>query len=238
MAFKHHISFVTYLAANFGCNQLRITPDVISKLLRAAIWTHCVVQFESEQTPFPQTGCWFKFRPAALHRIRFGTYRFVSMSYFYSETNKWWKDWANRWAQPCLATTSNSIEISFHIKKKWLVAARNLISMKTLLILELSQYRKSGSMFPQASWLGPAATAADLGTPCVCARPSDPRKQSQRAAPRAWPLILPSKPSMTFWNSLWRDCQMTCRGSNLDSNLNCAAWSTSCKGFISSESTA
>ena len=39
----------------------------------------------------------------------------------------------------------------------------------------------------------------------VCARPSDPRKQSRRAPPRAWPLILPSKPSITFWNSLRRD---------------------------------
>ena len=41
--------------------------------------------------------------------------------------------------------------------------------------------------------------------------------------PSAATLILPSKPSITFWNSLKRDCQMTSRGSNLDSNLNCAA---------------
>ena len=40
---------------------------------------------------------------------------------------------------------------------------------------------------------------------------------------RAWPLILPSKPSITFWNSLWRDRQMTSRDSTLDSNLNSAA---------------
>ena len=47
--------------------------------------------------------------------------------------------------------------------------------------------------------------------PCVCARLSDPRKHSRRAPPRAfsaWPLILPSKPSITsgFRNNLWRDC--------------------------------
>ena len=47
-------------------------------------------------------------------------------------------------------------------------------------------------------------------------------------------LILPSKTSITFWNSLRRDCKMTSRGSNLDSNLNCAAWPMSCKGFIAS----
>ena len=40
---------------------------------------------------------------------------------------------------------------------------------------------------------------------------------------RAWPLILPSKPSIAFWNSLWRDRQMTSRDSTLDSNLNSAA---------------
>ena len=68
--------------------------------------------------------------------------------------------------------------------------------------------------FPQASLSLPAATAANLETPCqcVCARPSDPHKQSERVAPRAWPLILPSVPSMTFWNSLRRHCKMTGRG--------------------------
>ena len=38
-------------------------------------------------------------------------------------------------------------KFSFHMKKKRLVAARNLQSIKTLLALELSQYHKSGSMF-------------------------------------------------------------------------------------------
>ena len=39
MALKHHISFATDLAANFGCHcdQFRITPDIVSKLLRAAV---------------------------------------------------------------------------------------------------------------------------------------------------------------------------------------------------------
>ena len=36
MAFKHCISFATDLAGNFGCNRFRITPDIVSKLLRAA----------------------------------------------------------------------------------------------------------------------------------------------------------------------------------------------------------
>ena len=39
MAFKHCISFATDLAANFGCDRFRITSDIVSKLLLAAIWT-------------------------------------------------------------------------------------------------------------------------------------------------------------------------------------------------------
>ena len=43
MAFKHHISFATDLTANFGCSQFRITPDIVSKLLHAAIWSRILV---------------------------------------------------------------------------------------------------------------------------------------------------------------------------------------------------
>ena len=121
----------------------------------------------------------------------------------------------------------------FHFtwKKMWLVAAWNLQSIKTLLALDSSQYRKSGSMFSSTE---PVAASSD------CCWLSGFAQASQRAAPKAWLLILNSKPSIIFWNSLrlLRDCQMTGRGSNLDSNLNCASWPTGCKGFIASEITA
>ena len=127
-----------------------------------------------------------------------------------------------------------------HQKKVLIAAATPEIykALKPCWLLNWVSIARVVACFPQASLSLPAATAADSETPCVCARLSDPRKQSRRAAPRAWPLILPSKPSITFWNSLRRDCQMTCRGSNLNSNLNSAAWPTSCKDFISSEITA
>ena len=67
------------------------------------------------------------------------------------------------------------------------------------LTLELSQCHKSGSTFSSSE---PAATAADSETPCVCARPSDPAKLCLSAAPRAWPLILQSNPSIVFSNSI------------------------------------
>ena len=49
---KHSISFVTDLAANFGCNWFRITPGIVSELLHSSIWSSCAVQFESEQCLF------------------------------------------------------------------------------------------------------------------------------------------------------------------------------------------
>ena len=138
---------------------------------------------------------------------------------------------------------ADSMKISFHMEnKKWLVATRSLQRnpkfTKPCWLLNWVGIARVVACFPQASLSWAAATAADSETPCVRARPSYPRKHSRRAAQRAWPLILPSKTSIVFWNSLRRDCQMTCRGSNLDSNLNCAAWPTSCKGFIASEITA
>ena len=37
MAFKHSLSFGTVLAANFGHDEVRIMPEVVSKLLIATI---------------------------------------------------------------------------------------------------------------------------------------------------------------------------------------------------------
>ena len=86
MAFKHHISFAT---DNFGCDRLRITPDIVSKLLRASIWSCCAVQLKSEQTNFSRTGHrLISAAFSALHRTWFGTCGFLPMSYFYSESQR------------------------------------------------------------------------------------------------------------------------------------------------------
>ena len=142
------------------------------------------------------------------------------------------------WALPWSATKSRQFHRNFisHEKKKsdssWPEIYK---AFKPHWLLNWVSVARVVACFPQASRSQPAATVADSEMPCVCARPSYPRR---RAAPTAWPLILPPNPLITFWNSLRRDCQMTCRGSNLDSNLNCAAWPTSCKVFIASEITA
>ena len=105
------ISFVTYFAANFVCDQFRIMPDIVANLLHAAIWSRSTVLFKSEQTTFPWTAC--RLRSAALHRIRFGTCCFVPMSYFCSETNEWLQDWAKRSALLWSATTSGQFHENF-----------------------------------------------------------------------------------------------------------------------------
>ena len=177
MAFKHRISFAIDLAASFGCNRFRITPDIVSKILRAAIWRRCAVQFESEQTPFPQTCLWF--RPAALYRIWFGTCCFVPMSCFYSEIMTYRE--IERSDGRCFGRQqllANSIEIFIsHEKKKWLFAARNLQSIKTLLTLNWVSIVRVVTCFSQASRSVPAATAVDSETPFICACPSYPRTQ-------------------------------------------------------------
>ena len=123
------------------------------------------------------------------------------------------------------ATTSCQFNRQFHCtcKRKVFVTAKNLQSIKTFLTLELSLYLKSGysvvACFPKAS-LFLLQRLLQTWKHCVFASQLYQPKQCLRAAPRDSLLILPSKPSITVWNSLQRDCQVACRGSNLDSNLN------------------
>ena len=173
---KGSISFATYFAANFGCDRFRIMPDIISKLLRATIWSRCAaVWFESEQTPFPWTGR--RLRSAALHRIRFGTCGFVPMSYFYSGTraNEWSQDWAKQWAWLWQATTSGESgrfhgnSWPFPKKKKPVVTAQYLQSIKTFLTVELIQYSKSGSTFSSSESVAASSDCSRLGNKlCLC----------------------------------------------------------------------
>ena len=97
MAFKHHISFAIDLASRFGCGRFRIMPDIVSKRLCAAI---CSIRIWADALLSDKSSI------EILHRIRFGIYRIIPMSYFYSETNQRSKDWAKRCALLWSATTS------------------------------------------------------------------------------------------------------------------------------------
>ena len=102
------------------------------------------------------------------------------------------------------------METPFPKKEKSVVTALYLQSIKTFLTLQLSRYCKSGSMFSSSEPVAASSDCRRLGNAlCLCSPvlPAPAVAQSKRAAPRAWPLILPSKPSINFWNSLQRDCQ-------------------------------
>ena len=135
----------TNWAVNFGCYPFTVIQDIVSKLLRAAIWSLRTVWLESEQSPFPRTGCGLRSAAllANLHRIQLGTRCFVPMSDLLrvSETNEWLQDWAKRWVQLWFAITSLQFHQNFHFtwKKMWLVAALYLQCSKTFLTVELSQ---------------------------------------------------------------------------------------------------
>ena len=199
-------------------------PAIVSKLLHATIWSRCSVLFESEQTPSDLLLCTgFYSEHAALFLCLVSTQRPMT-------DRKIERSYGCSFGQHQLVADSMENFVS-HEKKKWLVAVWNLQSIKTLfklLTLELSQYRKSDSIFSSREPVTASSDCSRLRS-CVCACPSDAHTQSRRAPQRAWLLILPSKPLIAFWNSLQRDFQtlMTCRGSNLDSNLNSAAWVSS-----------
>ena len=101
--------------------------------------------------------------------------------------------------QQCLANSSENF-IS-HEKTK-LFMAQNLQSIKTFLTLELTQCSKNGSI-AQASLSLPAATSANLVTPCVCACLSNPPKLCQSAAARALLWFFSKNLLIVFCSSLW-----------------------------------
>ena len=162
MTFKHHVSFTTDSAANFGCDR-------------------------------------------AWHRFQAFARRLRDQFYSLSEANDSPKDWAKRWTRLWLATTSSQFHRNFHFTWKNKSDSSRPEIYKALIpcwLLNWVSTARVVALLPQASQSRPAATAAYSETPCVCACPSDPPKQCRRAVPWSWPLILPYKPSMTFWNSL------------------------------------
>ena len=96
--------------------------------------------------------------------------------------------------QQRLANSRTPSKFSFQMKKNKSSLPEIYKALKPCSILNWVSIARVVACFLQTSWSQPAATAADSETPCVCAGLSDPRKQSRRAAPRAWSLNSPSKP--------------------------------------------
>ena len=87
----------------------------------------------------------------------------------------------------------------------------------------MSQHRKSGSMFSSSEPVVARSDCSQLGNAlCLCS-PVRPAQAVPESGPKSLAVDLPSKPSITFWNSLLRDCQIIGRGSKLGSNSNSSA---------------
>ena len=142
---------------NFGCYRIRVMPDIVSKLLRAAIWSRCTVRFESEHfLGHSSSSIWiWCFAQDSIWNMRFCSYVTFLLR------DQWMIKRLSKETGAALVGNNISpipLKISFRMKKKLLVAARNLKSIETFLTLELSQYRKSSCKLSQSR---PAATAAD-----------------------------------------------------------------------------
>ena len=152
MAFKHHISCATDLAANFGCCRIRIMPDIISKLWRAAIWSRCAVRLESEQTPFSWTG----------HM------RLCSCVIFLLRDQWQIEKWSEAMGAALIGNNFLPItsKISFRMKTKSKSSRPEIYkSLKPCWLLKWASIAKVVGCFPQASRSLPTATGADSETP-------------------------------------------------------------------------
>ena len=209
MGFKHRIPFATNLAANFGCNRIRIMPDIVSKLLRATIWSRCAVRFESEQTPFPRNRllCFAQECTGvdSKHVVLFLCHIFTQRPI---TGRKMEQSDGRGFGRLQLLANSIEIFILYGTESASSPSSRPEIykALKPCWLSKWVSISREVARFSQASRSRPAATAADSETPCVYARPSDPRKLCRSAAP-TWPpsarhLILLSKPSIVLWNSL------------------------------------
>ena len=185
MAFEYCISFATYSAAN-ACQTS--FPSFCAQLSEVAVLSNSNLS----RHPFLkqlETGRWI--RSAALHRIQFWTCWFISMSYFNSETNEWSKDWAKQWALLWLTTTSQQFgpfhqNFISHEKNSDPSRPKNYKELKSFWLLNLA---KSSSKQVVAS-----SDCNQLGNTL--------HLLALWPAQRAQPLILQSKPSIIFWNSL------------------------------------
>ena len=76
-------------------------------------------------------------------------------------------------------------KISFHMRKKWLAAARILQSIKTLSTLELSHYCKSDSMFSSSEPVAARGICRWLGNALCLCLPVWPAQAEQESSPQS-----------------------------------------------------
>ena len=153
-----------------------------------------------------------------------------------SETNKWSKHGANQWVWLWSATSSRQFHRKFHFAWKQNCSLRPEIykSTKPCWLLNWVRIARAVACFHQASLSLPAATFLCLSSPIWPAQ-AVPERGPKSSANDDGHWFCRQNLQLSSGIAFGSDCQMIGRGSNLDSNLNSAAWPTGCRGFTCSE---
>ena len=181
IAFKHSISFATYLAANFGCDRFRITPDIISKLCAQPSEVAALFDWNLSSLRRPFLGqvvdsdlplcTGFDLEHAVLFLCHIFTQRSMNDRKIERSDGR-----CLGWQQ----LLAYSIEIS-HDKNSDSSLPEIYKALKPC--LELSQYSKSGSMFSSSEPVAARSDCSRLGNAlslCLCSpvRPVQAEQES------------------------------------------------------------
>ena len=126
-------------------NHTRHCFQAFALLLLKLLWSVCcsILSLEAEQTPFSQTGCWFK--SADLHRILFRACGFVPVIFLLRD--QWMIERLSEALGAALQQfLANSIKMFISHEKKSDLSLP-YIKLSYFLTQELCQYSKSGGMF-------------------------------------------------------------------------------------------
>ena len=121
IVFWHCFSCAAVLVANFGCDESRIMPEILSNLLLNDTWSGSALFLESEQSPFSQTGRWFRSTAELLLCSEFNLELmdlFLSLSFTQCElSNDWERWWMLLWSVTSSSMIMNEIPISHEEQK-------------------------------------------------------------------------------------------------------------------------
>ena len=239
MAFKYHISFVTNLAANLNCNWFRIVPLFPSFAHSHLKSLCCLIRIWADSFFLDRLSSSISL---LLAQDSISNMWICSYTLFLLR-NQWMIKIIEGSNERCFGWQHDLAKLLWKFQFTWKMFllsvtchCSKITNHYNILTVKPSQCSKSGSNFfvKRGSRGQQRLQQTQKQSVFVLARLTSP--SCAGALPQElchWfcsqSLLLSSGISFGI------DCQMICRGSNLESNLNSAAWPTSCNGFICSK---
>ena len=157
---------------------------LVSKLLHTASWSCCADDWNLSRRPFLGQVVYFDlllctgFDPEQVDML---PCPFLLRDHEWSKIVRCFG-----WQQVLANSIKNFISHNSAAEKKNTVVSDSSLlaiykALKRFWLFNWLSITRAVAMFPQASQLWPAATAANSETPCVCARPCNPPKQCRNA---------------------------------------------------------